>query len=153
MHELATHAAAALNSSLITTLLYAEDRRFYLLGGKGGVGKTTSSAALALHLAAQGVPTLVVSTDPAHSLSDSLSQDISGGLPVPLKDTELPVWAMEIDPEEAREELRRLAAQDGGGEVWDMMRSVGLGSVADQLKVRRLRTLLCYNFSNGAIVR
>jgi arsenite/tail-anchored protein-transporting ATPase len=82
------------------------------------------------------VPTLVVSTDPAHSLSDSLGQDISGGKPVPLTGTELPIWGMEIDPEDAREELRRLAADDGGEEAWDMMSSVGLGSVAEQLKVR-----------------
>jgi hypothetical protein len=112
----------------------AENRRFYLLGGKGGVGKTTSSAALSIHLASQGLPTLVVSTDPAHSLSDSLMQDISGGVPVPLVGTELPIWGMEIDPEEARDELRQLAKEDGGAEVFEMMHSVGLGSFADQLK-------------------
>ena len=40
------------------------------------------SAALAVHMATQAVPTLIVSTDPAHSLSDSLDQDVSGGVPV-----------------------------------------------------------------------
>ena len=45
-----------------------------MLGGKGGVGKTSSAAALGVRLAEAGVPTLVVSTDPAHSLSDSLDQ-------------------------------------------------------------------------------
>ena len=45
-----------------------------MLGGKGGVGKTSSAASLGVRLAAQGGPTLVVSTDPAHSLSDSLDQ-------------------------------------------------------------------------------
>ena len=114
----------------------AEDRRFYLLGGKGGVGKTTSSAALAVHLATQSIPTLVVSTDPAHSLSDSFKQDLSGGAPVPLSDTELPIWGMEIDPAAAREELRRLAREDGGNEAFDMLKNVGLGNVAEQLKVR-----------------
>ena len=81
------------------------------------------------------MPTLIVSTDPAHSLSDSLDQDISGGVPVRLSGTDLPVWGMEIDPEEAREELRRLARQDGGNEFYDMMGNVGLGSLAEQLKV------------------
>jgi arsenite/tail-anchored protein-transporting ATPase len=113
----------------------AGDRRFYLLGGKGGVGKTTSAAALAVHLATQGVPTLVVSTDPAHSLSDSLDQDVSGGHPMPLQGTDLPIWGMQIDPEQAREELRELARGDGGSQVVETMRSVGLGAFAEQLEV------------------
>ena len=45
-----------------------------MLGGKGGVGKTSSAASLAVKLAEAGHSTLVVSTDPAHSLSDSLDQ-------------------------------------------------------------------------------
>ena len=44
------------------------------MGGKGGVGKTSSAASLAVKFAAEGHHTLVVSTDPAHSLSDSLDQ-------------------------------------------------------------------------------
>lgn len=49
-------------------------RQYYMLGGKGGVGKTSSAASLGVRLAGEGGPTLVVSTDPAHSLSDSLDQ-------------------------------------------------------------------------------
>lgn len=45
-----------------------------MLGGKGGVGKTSSAASLGVRLGSEGGPTLVVSTDPAHSLSDSLDQ-------------------------------------------------------------------------------
>ncbi len=50
-----------------------EGRKYFMLGGKGGVGKTSAAAALAVQLAAAGHNTLVVSTDPAHSLSDSLA--------------------------------------------------------------------------------
>ncbi|GAW93969.1 ArsA family ATPase [Calderihabitans maritimus] len=48
--------------------------KFFLFSGKGGVGKTTCAAATALHFAEQGKKTLLFSTDPAHSLSDSLGQ-------------------------------------------------------------------------------
>lgn len=114
----------------------AGERRFYLLGGKGGVGKTSLSASLATHMAAQGVPTLIVSTDPAHSLSDSLAQSVAGGKPVALSDTDLPIWGMEVEPEEARAELREMAAGDGGKEAAQLLRNVGMGGFAAQLEVR-----------------
>lgn len=49
-------------------------RKYYMLGGKGGVGKTSCAASLAVKFANHGQPTIVVSTDPAHSLSDSFDQ-------------------------------------------------------------------------------
>jgi arsenite-transporting ATPase len=51
--------------------------RILLFTGKGGVGKTTVAAATALHAARSGQPTLVCSTDPAHSLGDAF--DVSLG--------------------------------------------------------------------------
>jgi arsenite-transporting ATPase len=75
---------------------------YVLYGGKGGVGKTTMAAATALSSAAAGTATLVVSTDPAHSLSDTLDTDIP---PRPARIREdVPLWAAEIDPEAAMEE-------------------------------------------------
>lgn len=47
------------------------------IGGKGGVGKTTSAAALALRFAQAGRKTLVVSTDPAHSLGDAFAEPLA----------------------------------------------------------------------------
>jgi arsenite-transporting ATPase len=50
--------------------------QYTLFSGKGGVGKTTCAAATALALAGEGHRTLVVSTDPAHSLGDALDADL-----------------------------------------------------------------------------
>ncbi len=61
-------------------------KRFLIFGGKGGVGKTSMSASSALRLARRYPEkrVLVVSTDPAHSLGDSLDLDIGDSLtPVP----------------------------------------------------------------------
>jgi arsenite-transporting ATPase len=52
--------------------------RIILYSGKGGVGKTSFSAATAVRAAALGRRTLVVSTDAAHSLADALGVDIQG---------------------------------------------------------------------------
>ncbi len=69
-----------------------------LLGGKGGVGKTTLSAALGLALAERGKRVLLVSTDPAHSLADLLEQPL-GDAP---RRVQGGLFAREIDPEAAR---------------------------------------------------
>ena len=50
--------------------------KLILFGGKGGVGKTTCATSAGLYLAKEGFKTLVISTDPAHSLADSLGQKI-----------------------------------------------------------------------------
>ena len=65
---------------------------------------------------------------------------MSGGAPVPVEGTDLPLWGMEVDVEQAKEELRSLGTADEGGssKVDDFMRGVGLGSLQDQLKDLRL---------------
>jgi arsenite-transporting ATPase len=77
--------------------------RLWLFGGKGGVGKTTASAATALWLANAGFRTLVVSSDPAHSTSDSLEYPL-GPEPTPVADIEN-LWGMELDPERTINEV------------------------------------------------
>lgn len=67
--------------------------RIILFTGKGGVGKTTTAAATALQCAQKGLKTLVVSTDPAHSLSDALHVELQ---PEPTKVTEN-LWGQEFD--------------------------------------------------------
>jgi arsenite/tail-anchored protein-transporting ATPase len=61
--------------------------------GKGGVGKTSISAATALRCAEMGLKTIVISTDTAHSLGDSLDMEI-GPEPIELHPN---LWAQEVD--------------------------------------------------------
>ena len=56
--------------------------RIVLFTGKGGVGKTTTAAAAAVHAARAGISTLAMSTDAAHSLGDALGRDLDGVGPV-----------------------------------------------------------------------
>jgi arsenite-transporting ATPase len=70
------------------------DRRYIMFGGKGGLGKTTFSAATAYWLAQQGHKVLVFSVDPQASLSDIFQRDIFGKGPVKIMDN---LWAQEID--------------------------------------------------------
>ncbi|MFN3597860.1 MAG: ArsA family ATPase [Rubricoccaceae bacterium] len=67
--------------------------RILLFTGKGGVGKTTCAAATALACARAGRRTLVMSTDPAHSLADALDRPL-GPEPEAVADN---LWAQEVD--------------------------------------------------------
>jgi TRC40/GET3/ArsA family transport-energizing ATPase len=81
-----------------------EGKRLVIVAGKGGVGKTTCSSAIALHLAKSGRKTLLVTVDPAKRLEDSL------GVPVGFQETAVQpkLFAMMLDPEAViREHLQR----------------------------------------------
>ena len=70
------------------------NRRYIMFGGKGGLGKTTFSAATAYWLAKQGKKVLVFSVDPQASLTDIFQKDIFGKGPVKIMEN---LWAQEID--------------------------------------------------------
>ncbi|HXG51728.1 MAG TPA: TRC40/GET3/ArsA family transport-energizing ATPase [candidate division Zixibacteria bacterium] len=70
------------------------ERRYIMFGGKGGLGKTTLSAACAYWLARQGKRVLVFSVDPQASLSDIFQRDIFGQGPVRIMEN---LWAQEVD--------------------------------------------------------
>jgi arsenite/tail-anchored protein-transporting ATPase len=84
------------------------ERRYVMFGGKGGLGKTTFSAATGYWLANQGNRVLVFSVDPQASLSDIFQQDIFGKGPVKILDN---LWAQEIDADqhikEYQDEIRQ----------------------------------------------
>lgn len=65
------------------------------VGGKGGVGKSTSAAAIAWQSAKSGYKTLLISTDPAHNVGDIFNEEI-GGRTKEIADN---LYALEIDPE------------------------------------------------------
>src|SRR5947208_4589739 len=102
--------------------------RTILYTGKGGVGKTSVAAASARRCAAAGLRTVVLSTDPAHSLSDSLEVEL-GSAPRPCGDN---LWGQEV---QAQEEMERHweAVQDWMGE---MLAERGVDRItADELTV------------------
>lgn len=77
------------------------DLRFTFFGGKGGVGKTVSAGVTAQWLAGQGKRTLLASTNPVHSLSGLLGQDVFGKHTPVTGVTNL--WAYEIDTKDTIE--------------------------------------------------
>jgi len=78
--------------------------KLILFGGKGGVGKTTCASAAAVQLADAGVRTLLLSTDPAHSLSDCLELEI--GPEIRPVDGVRGLWAVEVSAEKLYLEFR-----------------------------------------------
>ncbi len=86
--------------------LSVSSSRFLLFGGKGGVGKTTTAVATALHLASRfpGKRVLLFSTDPAHSVSDSLNQEV--GDQITNIDGYPNLYAQEIDAQALLEEFK-----------------------------------------------
>lgn len=98
------------------------DTRVCIVGGSGGVGKTTTSAAIAAGMAAHGLRVAVVTIDPAQRLATALGLDELGNEPhrieaarfadagLSLGDGEL--WAMTLDPKRTFDELIETLAPD-----------------------------------------
>jgi len=94
--------------SLTTIFEQYPDRRYIMFGGKGGLGKTTFSAATAYYLAKKGKRVLVFSVDPQASLSDIFKRDIFGKGPTEIMPN---LYAQEIDADrrikEYQQEIRQ----------------------------------------------
>ncbi len=93
------------------------EKKFLFFGGKGGVGKTTMATATAIRAADLGLRTLLVSTDPAHSVSDSLDQQIGGENYTEVQNV-TNLWAIELNTEEAmRTYSDMISHQDPSGTI------------------------------------
>ena len=96
--------------------------KIIMFGGKGGVGKTTCASSAAIWAAEHGRNTLIISTDPAHSLGDSLGIELPPG-----EATKIPgvnnLTALEIDPKADVSEYKGLTSMNPleGSEMPDLM--------------------------------
>jgi arsenite-transporting ATPase len=103
--QVATPAGALITSSLRAYVGGHPNLKYVFFGGKGGVGKTVMAGATAVWLAQQGRRTLLVSTNPVHSLSGLLDQDVFGRH-TPVRNVEL-LRALEIDTKDTIERSKK----------------------------------------------
>ncbi|WAA11151.1 ArsA family ATPase [Fervidibacillus albus] len=106
------------------------------VGGKGGVGKTTTAAAISVKLSEEGNKTLLISTDPAHNLGDLFGQNIGGKM----NRVKEKLYALEIDPEiettkyihQVKENVKGLVNPTMMAEVYRMLDTAKASPGADE---------------------
>jgi len=87
-------------------LLTSSNRHLILFGGKGGVGKTSIAASAGIFAANHGKRTLIISSDPAHSLQDIFEQSTIGSGRIEKVQGIENLYALENDPKEVLEDYQ-----------------------------------------------
>ena len=117
---------AEITESIAQYMQAHPDLKYVFFGGKGGVGKTVMAGVTALWYARQGRRTILASTNPVHSLSGLLGQDVFGRH-TPVEGTDN-LWAYEIDTHDTIERSK----QDIKGKIQWFLKFAEISTKADE---------------------